>query len=45
LPNTRGHLAGWILDPQTVKPGNKMPAVALNADDLQALLAYLESLR
>lgn len=45
LPNTRGHLAGWILDPQTAKPGNKMPAVALESDDLQALLAYLESLR
>jgi cytochrome c oxidase subunit 2 len=45
LPNTRGHLAGWILDPQTAKPGNKMPAVALESDDLQALLGYLESLR
>ncbi len=45
LPNTRGHLAGWVLDPQTQKPGNKMPAVALQPDDLQALLAYLESLR
>lgn len=45
LPNNRGHLAGWILDPQNVKPGNKMPAVALQPDDLQALLAYLESLR
>lgn len=45
LPNTRGHLAGWILDPQTQKPGNKMPAVALRSDDMEALLAYLESLR
>ena len=45
LPNTRGHLAGWILDPQTPKPGNKMPAVALRSNDMEALLAYLESLR
>lgn len=45
FPNNRGHLAGWILDPQTQKPGNKMPAVALQSDDLQSLLAYLESLR
>ncbi|HEX7180852.1 MAG TPA: cytochrome c oxidase subunit II [Thermoanaerobaculia bacterium] len=45
LPNTRGHLGGWILDPQTIKPGNKMPAVSLGSDDLRALLAYLESLR
>jgi cytochrome c oxidase subunit 2 len=45
LPNARGHLAGWILDPQTPKPGNKMPAVALQSNDMEALLAYLESLR
>ena len=45
LPNTRGNLAGWILDPQQVKPGNKMPATTMGSSDLQALLAYLESLR
>ena len=45
LPNTRGNLAGWILDPQRIKPGNHMPPNQLAPDDLQALLAYLESLR
>src|SRR5207249_10795554 len=25
LPNTRGHLGGWIADSQSLKPGNKMP--------------------
>lgn len=45
LPNTRGHMAGWILDSQGIKPGNYMPPNALSGDDLQALLAYLESLR
>jgi len=45
LPNTRGHLAGWVLDPQSVKPGNRMPANPLTSDDLQAVLAYLRSLR
>lgn len=45
LPNTRGNLAGWILDPQRVKPGNKMPGNPLGSDDLQALLTYLESLK
>lgn len=45
LPNTRGNLAGWIVDPQGIKPGVKMPPNVLNAPDLQALLAYLESLR
>ena len=44
LPNTRGHLAGWILDPQQIKPGVRMPPNALTPADLQALLAYLESL-
>jgi len=45
LPNSVGYLAGWILDPQHVKPGNRMPATALDGPDLQSLLAYLESLR
>lgn len=45
LPNTRGNLAGWILDPQGIKPGAKMPPTDLDPDDLQALLAYLETLR
>jgi cytochrome c oxidase subunit II len=45
LPNTIGHLAGWIVDPQGVKPGARMPANSLGADDLQSLLAYLGELR
>jgi cytochrome c oxidase subunit 2 len=45
LPNRRGHLAGWILDPQHVKPGNKMPAMVLQQGELDPLLDYLESLR
>ena len=45
LPNTRGNLAAWILNPQGVKPGNQMPPNPLAADDLQALVAYLETLR
>ena len=45
VPNTRGYLAGWIVDPQHIKPGTNMPAITLAPDDLQALLAYLESLR
>jgi cytochrome c oxidase subunit 2 len=44
IPNTRGNLAGWIVDPQGVKPGNLMPPMYLEGDDLQALLAYLETL-
>jgi cytochrome c oxidase subunit 2 len=45
FPNNRGHLAGWIGDPQALKPGVNMPANTLPPDDLQALLAYLETLR
>ena len=45
LPNTRGNLGGWIIDPHSIKPGVKMPANSLSPPDLQALLAYLESLR
>jgi cytochrome c oxidase subunit II len=45
LPNTRGHLAAWISDPQAFKPGNRMPPTFLPPEELQALLAYLETLR
>jgi cytochrome c oxidase subunit 2 len=45
VPNTPGYLAGWIADPQHVKPGNHMPAAGLSGDELQAVLAYLESLK
>ncbi|RKI52478.1 cytochrome c oxidase subunit II, partial [Corallococcus sp. AB049A] len=41
LPFDRGHLAGWILNSQSLKPGNNMPALTLPPDDLQALLVYL----
>jgi cytochrome c oxidase subunit 2 len=45
LPNTLGNLAGWVIDSQDIKPGNLMPRMELPAQDLQALVAYLESLR
>jgi len=45
VPNTRGNLAGWIVDPQHIKPGNKMPATGLTSEELQALLDYLETLK
>lgn len=44
-PNTRGHLAGWIADPQQIKPGSRMPPQALTGGDLQAVLAYMETLK
>ena len=45
LPNTRGDLGGWIIDPQHVKPGVRMPQNTLSSDELQDLLDYLESLQ
>lgn len=44
LPNRRGHLGGWIADPQSVKPGSLMPSFPLPVDDFHALLHYLETL-
>jgi cytochrome c oxidase subunit II len=44
LTQNRGNLAGWIVDAQHVKPGSLMPNQYLNSQDLQALIAYLESL-
>ena len=45
LPNTTGNLAGWILDPQSIKPGAKMPPNQLDPQALRALLAYLATLK
>jgi cytochrome c oxidase subunit II len=45
LPNTPSSLTGWIVDPQAIKPGAKMPPNQLNGPDLLALVAYLETLR
>jgi cytochrome c oxidase subunit 2 len=45
IPNLRGPLGGWILDPQAIKPGTQMPPTRLAGDDLRALLAYLEVLQ
>lgn len=45
VPNTVGHLTGWIVDPGGIKPGVRMPSTALSAEELHALVAYLEALR
>ncbi len=45
LPNNRGTLQGWILDPQPHKPGVRMPATRIPARDMDALLAFFESMR
>lgn len=45
LPNTPGNLGGWITDSQRIKPGNRMPPISIASQDMQPLLAYLESLK
>jgi cytochrome c oxidase subunit II len=45
IENNPGNMAAWILDPQNIKPGNLMPPTNLSAEELQAMLAYLETLR
>ncbi|MDP9021439.1 MAG: cytochrome c oxidase subunit II [Actinomycetota bacterium] len=46
VPNDRGHLSGWVVNSQTIKPGNEMPPITtLEPDELHALLDYLESLQ
>jgi len=45
LPMNRGNLYGWVADPQSQKPGTKMPTVGLERAELHAIVAYLETLK
>jgi cytochrome c oxidase subunit 2 len=45
IPDNEGDLAGWIADPQQIKPGTRMPDVPLSADELQSIATYLSSLK
>jgi cytochrome c oxidase subunit II len=45
IPNDRAHMAAWILDPHTFKPGSFMPPTHLQPETLHALLYYMEQLR
>ena len=44
-PNTPENLRLWIRNPNAIKPGSLMPAMQLDEQDLDALTAYLETLR
>lgn len=44
IANNRGNLAGWIANPQGIKPGNLMPPTYLESDELHALVDYLLTL-
>jgi cytochrome c oxidase subunit II len=45
LPNNTGHLAAWISNAQSLKPGVDMPTENLTGPQLQQLLAYLHTLK
>ena len=45
LPMSTGNLYGWVEDPQSIKPGSKMPTIGLEPDQLHAVVAYLETLK
>lgn len=45
LTNTPENLALWLKNPQAVKPENDMPNLGLSDVDIQALVAYIESLK
>lgn len=45
MENTPENLRRWLADPPGVKPGALMPNLNLNAEDLDALVAYLTSLK
>lgn len=45
LPNTPGHLAGWIADPQGIKRGSKMPRLDLTPAELTTIRTYLQTLK
>ena len=45
IPNSAGALKVWIQDPAAIKPGALMPAMNLTGKDLNAVTAYLLTLR
>jgi cytochrome c oxidase subunit 2 len=45
LPLNPATLGAWIADPQHIKPGNFMPRMPLQSDELIAILHYLEQLK
>jgi cytochrome c oxidase subunit 2 len=43
--NTPENLRRWIQNPNVIKPGSRMPAMGLSDPELNAVTAYLETLR
>jgi cytochrome c2 len=45
LPNDPAFLRRWIANPQAIKPGTLMPTLGLSADEIDDVVAYLETLK
>jgi len=45
LENSRENLMNWISDPQSMKPGIRMPMNTYSESDLNALVDYIQSLK
>ncbi len=45
VPNTVGNLAGWLANPQAVKPGTLMPNLYLSGPEIASVTSYLETLQ
>jgi cytochrome c oxidase subunit II len=45
VPHSRGSMAGWVSNAQSVKPGAYMPNITLSPQELQDVLNYLEGLQ
>jgi cytochrome c oxidase subunit 2 len=43
--NTPENLHLWIRNPDAIKPGSLMPAMQLDDHEIDAITAYLETLR
>jgi cytochrome c oxidase subunit II len=44
-PMSRESLQAWVADPDSVKPGSRMPAMKLDVAELEQLVSYLVTLR
>ncbi len=45
IPNTPSELERWILNPQAIKPGDRMPDLGLPRSQVKDIVAYLDRLR
>jgi len=45
VPNTRDNLASWLVNPARLKPGTLMPGARLTPAEVDAIVAYLETLK